>query len=496
MIKGKNITKIYNSDVILDKLDFTLSNGKKVGLVGRNGCGKTTLFKVISGAEEFNEGDILKEAETISYIPQEFNFPKGTMVGEYFESLLDESWEIYKVDTLLSQLEFSNYDEYQLIETMSEGQKMKIKMAEELLKEPTTLIIDEPTNHLDIEGILWFENYIKRLKIQVLMISHDRSFLNNTVDEIWEIEDGKLIEFKGDYDNYKYEKEVLINKQNEEYKQFLDKKRQLEKVLESARKIKDGKKRGKAVSSTKKRIERLEEENTKEAYESKVIKNVSFNTDIHNGKLVIKIEEGVKSYGKNQVFSDLKLDFRGQERIWIKGKNGTGKSTLVKIITEDFRKSDSIIGEFKEGETLTSGAIFTGNNLKVGYFAQKLTSLDKEETLYKEFIKKLGVMNGDEAISESDIYGTLEKFLFTKEDIKYKRVKDLSPGQRARFAFAIFSKQDYDVLILDEPTNHLDIETKEVIEQSLKKFKGTLILVSHDRYFVDKVGIDREFNLG
>ncbi len=197
MIIGKNVSLIYDTKAILNEVDFIISNNKKIGVVGRNGCGKTSFFKIINGIESVTAGNINIEGEKLAYLPQEFDFP-DMLVGEYMESKLENSWDIYKVDMLVEELKFKNYDEYQKISLLSEGQKMKSKLMELLLADPTTIFIDEPTNHLDIEGIMWFEEYIKQLKKTVVMISHDRSFLNHTVDEIWEIENTKIFTFIGD----------------------------------------------------------------------------------------------------------------------------------------------------------------------------------------------------------------------------------------------------------------------------------------------------------
>lgn len=472
MITGKNITLAFSGAPILDGVDFKLVKNRKIGIVGKNGCGKTTLFKVIIGELTPDNGSMDMYGEKIGYISQEFNFP-NELVGEYLEKALNSKWEEYKIDMLVTSMEFDNYDPYQEINTLSEGQKMKVKMIEAMLSEPTTLLIDEPTNHLDIEGIMWFENYIKDLEKTVVMISHDREFLNNTVDEIWEIENKKIIRFVGNYDFYKEEKLKLIDKWNVEYVQFLRQKAKLETLLENVRKIKDGKSRGRAVSSAKKRMEREITSKPKEKYESKIMDSVSFNTEITSSKLMIRFSNVAKAYGTKLIFEDLSFEVRGGQKVWLFGPNGYGKTTIVKML----------MGE----EDPTSGEVILGNNIKVGYFAQKQTHLDYEKRLMDAFVEQTGCYFGS-------AYGVLEKFLFSRDDLA-KKIKNLSPGQRARFAFAIFAYKDYDLLILDEPSNHLDIETKEVIEESLKDYKGTMLLVSHDRFFVERVGITNMLNL-
>ena len=472
MISGKNLTKKFDDRILFSNVDFKLSGKKKIGLVGRNGCGKSTLFKMIMGEEDITSGSISKVGEKIGYIPQEFDFP-DEMVGIYLEEVLDNSWEYYKIDKLAKQLQFTHFDPYQNLNTLSEGQKMKVKLMELMLQDPTTLLIDEPTNHLDIEGIEWFEKYVKTLQIPVLMISHDRQFLNNVVDEIWEIEREGLIRYVGNYDNYKEEKLKLIDKWNEEFKAQERKRAQLERLLENVRKIGDGHKRSRAVSSAKTRIARLDKDK-KEKYEKKVMKNVKMYTEVHSSKLMLRLTDLTKYYGKTKVFENLNLEIRGGEKVWLFGPNGAGKSTLVKIV----------MGL----ETPTAGEVKVGENIKIGYFSQIQERIKSRKNIKDEFIDRTNCFYGA-------VGNYLSKFLFSEKDITEKLVSQLSPGERARFEFAIFSFKDYDLLILDEPDNHLDIETKEVLEQSLRDYKGTILLVSHDRYFVGNSGITSVLNL-
>lgn len=474
MIIGTNISKSFTGSPIFENVDFKLGNRRKVALVGKNGCGKSTLLKIIAGELSSDTGSIKTENESIGYISQEFNFPsEKELVGEYLEKLLDNSWDFYRVEKLVADLEFHNFDPYQEIGVLSEGQKMKLKVLEILLGDPAFLLIDEPTNHLDIEGIMWFEKYIKNLNKSVLMVSHDRQFLNNTVDEIWEIDNKKLFRFVGDYDYYKEEKLKLIDKWDEEYVRFVKRKAQLETLIESARKIRDGKKRGSAVSSAKKRMEREIIGAKKEKYVDKKMREINFDTGITHSKLMVRFDSVTKAFAEIKVFDNLTFEIRGGEKVWLFGPNGAGKSTIVNLI-----KGDDIP---------TNGDIRVGENLKIGYFAQKQTHLDYAKNLLELFIEDTGCYYGD-------AFAKLRKFMFEREDLQ-KSVGDLSPGQRARYAFAIFAAKDYDMLILDEPDNHLDIDTKEVLENSLREYKGTLLLVSHDRFFVERVGVAKILNL-
>jgi ATPase subunit of ABC transporter with duplicated ATPase domains len=472
MIRGKAVTKTYLDRVLFNKADFVIGNRKKIGLVGRNGCGKTTLLKLIIGEEELTSGVIEKESEVTAYIPQEITYP-DKLVGEYLEEKLGSKWEFYKVEQLVAKLKFENFDPYQELKTLSEGQKMKVKLIEVLLQEPTTLLIDEPTNHLDIQGIMWFEEYIKAFPISVLMISHDRSFLNHTVDEIWEIEKASLYKFVGNFDNYKEEKLKLIGKWDDEYKLFVKKKASLDHLLENARKIKDSKKRGDAVQAAKKRIEREVQENKKEKYKVTTIKSLSFKTEVRAGKLMARCLNASKNYGEKQILKSINFELRGNEKIWLLGPNGAGKTTLLKMI----------MGE----EPPSGGLAEIGINVKVGYFSQKQTELDFKESLLEFFVKETNCYFGE-------AYGKLNRFLFDKEAVQ-KRIWQLSPGERSRYKLAIFANKNYDLLIMDEPDNHLDIETKEVLENSLRDYKGGLLLVSHDRYFVERIGIEKALNL-
>jgi len=459
MIIGTAIHKQFIGTPILENISFKLGNNKKIALVGKNGCGKSTLFKIIAGILPFDSGSVVASGETLAYIPQEFDFPETT-VSEYLNSCLENEWEFYKIDILKEQLGFNNYSDSQLISSLSEGQKMKLKLIQVMLTDPTVLLIDEPTNHLDIDGIMWFENYIKSLNKSVLMISHDRQFLNNTVSEVWEIENRKLTVFVGDYDHYKEEKAKLVGKWNEEFILFQKKKAKLQALYDRFAGTY-------GVKAVKSRIAReIQGENEKLPYVSKKIKDIDFKPGVTHAKRMVQFKNMSKTYnGEKFIFKDFDFELRGGEKVWLFGPNGAGKSTLVKMI----------LGH----ESPTSGELNIGENLSIGYFAQKQNQLVYEKTLLDNFLDAT-------RCQYNEVFGALRRFMFEGDELKL-RVKDLSPGQRARFAFAIFTYHQYDMLILDEPDNHLDIETKEVIEQSLREYKGTLFLISHDRYFVESI---------
>ena len=473
MLRIKNLYHEINGKTLYNNLNLLLGNNEKVALIGRNGCGKTTLFKIIIGEISPDKGDIISVGEKIGYLPQILDLPKEQLVGEFIEELIPESWEHYRAYTILNKLDFGEVNEFQLIGTLSEGQKMKLKLCEILLNEPTILLLDEPTNHLDIVGRNHFSNFISSFNGTVIMISHDRSFLNETIDRVVEIENAKAKVYIGDYDDYKVGKEAWKQRNKEEYNLHQKKLAQLDKLLTNVRKIKDGKKRGSAVGAVKKRIEREKRDNEVVKYSEKNIGRMELEGEVHNSKLIVNVEDLYKSYGDNQVLKSVNLEVRGKDRVWLYGANGTGKSTLIKILMKQIKKD--------------SGEITWGTNIRTGYFAQVHDTSINNLKLMDYFMECTRV-------PYESAFGPLEKFLFRKEEFN-KYIGQMSPGEKARLLFAIFTYSEYEFLILDEPTNHLDIPTKELIEKSLQEYKGAILLVSHDKYFVEQVGIEKILEL-
>ena len=471
MIRVDKLTKQYH-ELLFENVTFLLGNKEKVGLIGLNGCGKTSLLKILAGIEKADSGQVEVANEVIGYLPQEFTFEEKQLVGEFLENLVDDHLsELYKVNIILSKLNEENIDHYQEILKLSEGQKMKLKLTEILIDQPTILLLDEPTNHLDIQGILWFEDFIKSYDGVCIIISHDREFLNNTCNNIFEIDEQKLLVFEGNYDDYIIHKEDYIAERDKEYRSQERKRKQLDDLLLRARSIKGGgKKRGKAVKAAKSRMRRevLEKEVSK--YTEKKVEKFSMDGFVHSKKKIVEVENLEFGYLENKpVLENTDLLIYGKDRLWLYGPNGIGKTTFIKLLT----------GEEKPNKGLVSW----GENISWTYFSQDQKHLNMELTVEEYFLA-----NTDTPYDKS--FGILEKFLFPKELRNYK-LKTLSPGQRARLSFTCFTKQKHDFLILDEPTNHLDIRTKEVIEDALRKFDGAIFMISHDRYFVDSIGIDR-----
>jgi len=381
---------------------------------------------------------------------------------------------MYKVEKVLAKLDASNIDYYEYIENLSPGQKMKLLLAKLILDNCTIMLLDEPTNHLDIEGIIFLEKFIRNFEGIIMLISHDRYFLNNICTKIFEIDEQKLIEFEGNYDDYLLLKARYIEEREKEYL-FQERKRdKLESLIVRSRKIKGGVKRGKAIKAAKTRLKRevLSKEIAK--YEAVNLSDFKIEGHVHSSKKILEIKDLDFSYDKEKkLIQDLDLLIYGNDKIWFYGKNGIGKTTLIKLIINKLKSQ--------------KGEIIWGPNIHWTYFSQDQSHLDLNKTVEDYFLENTSV-------SYDKSFGVLEKFLFPKEFRRY-RIETLSPGQRARLSFAVFAQGNYNFLILDEPTNHLDIRTKEVIERSLAEFSGAILLISHDRYFVKNVGINRLITL-
>lgn len=479
MISAKGLTIKYTK-MLFSNLTFLLGNNEKVGLIGLNGCGKSTLIKILAGVEKADDGKVeLTKEEKIQYLPQEFHIEVAgintneLMLGEYLESLVGfDMTQMYKVKKILSTLQLSNIDEFQLVRTMSPGQKMKLYLAKLLVDEPTILLLDEPTNHLDIDGIMWFEKFVKDFKGIVIMVSHDRSFLNNCINHVFEIDEQKLYIWEGDYDDYLEQKYKYIQERAKLVYLQEKKREKLEDLIKNSAKIRDGKKRGKAMRAAEKRMEREVVRNKIEVYKESKIGNINIGGQVVRTKKVLEVDGLSFEYNnsdKKNLIRNTNLQVFGSEKIWLLGPNGIGKSTFIKLL----------VGELNP----TKGRIKWGENIKWDYFSQEQSHLPLHYTVEQYILEKTQV-------SWDQSFGFMEKFLFDREQRKQK-IEKLSPGQRARLSFVVFAQHNYECLILDEPTNHLDLKTKEVIEEALRDFKGAIILISHDRYFAESIEPNR-----
>lgn len=473
MLTVSDLTIQYRR-LLFDQISFKVTPSDKIGLVGLNGCGKSTLLRILIGQEQPDKGKVDTGKEKLAYLPQEFDLPH-CLVGEYLEELVDDpDTKMYRVHKLLGKLGATDIDIYQELNSLSYGQQMKMYLVKLLIAEPTLLLLDEPTNHLDLPGIMWVEEFIRKFGGMCIIVSHDRAFLNNVVNKVFEIDEQKLYEFTGNYDDYLEQKQSLIDKRHIEYTMQERRRQKFEERIELIRKFSSGKKQAQALKSTRSRMEREVTRGEIDAYQEQKISGLELKGQVHGTKQILKVSDLEFSYAKDSpVLQHANFQMYGKERVWFFGANGIGKSTLIKLVVGDLRPDN--------------GSVKIGDNLRWSYFSQDQSHLQGDDSVQEYFLKSTGV-------SFSQSFGVLAKFLFPKELLDM-HISRLSPGQRARLSFAVFAQQELDFLILDEPTNHLDIRSKEVIEEAFRNYKGAILLISHDRYFVESIGTDRTITI-
>jgi len=460
----KNLTKEYTDRKLFDGVDFSLEEGDKVGIIGINGTGKSTLLKIIAGVEEGDDGEYTKGSNVvINYLPQNPVFEKNTSVLDYVLNANKESHDNYGVEgqakNILNKLGFDDFGI--TLDKLSGGQKKKVALAGALLSKTEVLILDEPTNHLDNNMTEWLEEWLKNYKGVLVMVTHDRYFLDLVCNRIVEIDKGKLYSYKTNYEGF-----LELKAQREEMALSTQAKHQniLRKEIAWIQ-------RGARARSTKQKahIQRYEalRDEEKVAIDSQVeISALSSRL----GKKTIELNNISKSYGDNKLINDFTYNFLKDDRVGILGPNGCGKTTLMRLIT---------------GQTeLDSGSIEIGDTVKIGYYAQECEDMDPKEKVI-DYIRDVAeyIQTDDGYLSASQM---LENFLFTGA-LQYAQIGKLSGGERRRLYLARVLMGAPNVLILDEPTNDLDISTLCILEDYLDSFRGILIVVSHDRYFLDRV---------
>ena len=504
MLNAHQITVSFGGETLFDSISFRLGKGDRVGLIGKNGAGKSTLLRLMAQENTPTSGSFALEKNCkIGYLPQDLDFEHGRTVLEeaylafeeikaieqrqeaihhfmettqdfesqsYFDQL-DELNELttryemiggyhYQAQTekILLGLGFSMQDLDAPTDTFSGGWRMRIELAKLLLRENDILLLDEPTNHLDIESIIWLEQFLKKFKGALVLVSHDRMFLDQVTNRTIEIVQQRIFDFKKSYSNYMIFREELRTQQLAAQKNQEKEIQQTEKLIERFRA--KASKASMAQSLLKKldKIERIQidpEENKKIKFE--------FTVSHQPGKIILQTHNVSKAYGDKQVLQEVNLEIERGEKIAFIGQNGQGKSTLAKIIVS---------------EISYEGKVQLGHNVQLGYFAQnQSTYLNGEQTVLESAEESATSEN------RTKVRDLLGAFLFPGEAVD-KKVKVLSGGERNRLALCKLLLQSYNVLIMDEPTNHLDIASKNVLKEALLKFKGTLILVSHDRDFV------------
>lgn len=504
MLNVHNLTVSFHGEALFQQIAFQVSAGDRIGLVGKNGSGKSTLLRVISGDQPYEEGNIaLAKDAKIGFLRQDIDFESGrTLIEEaqqafielkqiesdlesvneqlatrtdyesdsYNQLLIDlnELQARYEVlggytyqgetERILLGLGFGRDDFEKLTEEFSGGWRMRIELAKLLLQRNDILLLDEPTNHLDIESIVWLENFLTTYDGAVILVSHDKMFLDNTTNRTIEISFGKIYDYKKPYSEYLVYREQLQEQQLAELRNQQKEIEQTEKLIERFRA-----KASKAsmAQSLIKKLDRMERIEVEERDTTKL--NLHFPVSIQPGKVVVKMEHLSKSFDDHQVLRDVNMLVSRGSKVAFVGQNGQGKSTLAKCII---------------GEESHDGVLELGHNVKIGYFAQNQSEyLDGSLTVYETLLQESTDSN------RTNVRNILGSFLFRGDDVD-KYVSVLSGGERNRLALAKLMMQSFNVLIMDEPTNHLDIDSKNVVKEALMNFEGTLLLVSHDREFL------------
>jgi len=385
------------------------------------------------------------------------------------------------VGQALYKVGMKDMDLSQVVDKLSGGQKTRLAMAKLLLEQPTLIMMDEPTNHLDLEGIQWLENLCREFTGGLLIISHDRKFLDNAVTRILEMDtvrDG-LFEYVGGYTDYVEQKKVERERWETDYGVQQKKKKKMEEWIHNKReqtKVRSDPALGKQLRQMERRLEReVLDQLIAKPQDYAALRQLILKGSVHSDKLVARLTGVGKTYGDKRLFADVDLEVRGPERVLLSGPNGAGKSTLLKVLLGEVRAD--------------AGECMIGDNIRIGYFAQEQEVLEPEKTVMENYL-----LGRELEIGVSQARSVLAAFKFPTEFLN-KPVRNLSYGERVRLIFAKLASEGNHLLILDEPTNHLDIPTREVIEQALEDFAGAMLLVSHDRFFVEKIGINREFRV-
>ena len=463
VINVEHISKLYGDKMILEDLSCSVDEGDKIGIIGINGTGKSTLLRIIAGEEEADEGKIIfSNGMTIGWMGQNPEFDEESSILKYVcegKKIEDDYGYESDAKAMLTVLELENFDEK--IKNLSGGQKKRAALCKVLLQKPDILILDEPTNHLDNKMSDWLENYLKSFRGVLLMVTHDRYFLDKVTNHIWEVEGGKVYYYDENYSGY-------LERKAEREERELASERKRQSILRSEVKWVM---RGARARSTKQkaRLERFEQ--LKAMDSPKTAKQVEMGSvGTRLGKKTIELYDISKAYGDKVLFKHFSYIFKRFERIGFVGHNGCGKSTLMKNL-----------------EQADSGVIEWGETIKIGYFAQECEVMDERERVI-DYIKDAAeyVRTSEGLVSASKM---LERFLFSS-DMQYTPIAKISGGERRRLYLLKVLMQSPNVLILDEPTNDLDIATLRVLEDFLDEFAGIVITVSHDRYFLDRT-VDR-----
>jgi ATP-binding cassette subfamily F protein 3 len=505
-ISCKKLTMSYSATKILDKLDFTINENEKVALIGLNGSGKTTLFNILTSELEYDSGTVyVNKSKKLGYLKQIDNFADSdtiySIIEEVFQHIMDlenllrnleakmsnpsgeedvnvimeeystvndefEKLDGYsyqsRIKGVLNGLGFRHDDFSKNITKLSGGQKNRVMLARLLLSSPDILLLDEPTNHLDIKSVEWLEKFIKDYKGTVLLISHDRYFLDSVTSKTLFLNNESITQYNGNYSYFIKKRSENLELQRKKYiiqeKEIQRQKEIISKFLSNGRdkKVKQAKSREKMLQNIQ-RVEKPEEENNKIS--------IRFTPGIESGNDVLFVNNLSKSFEEEKVFENIDFKIYKGDKIGLIGPNGVGKSTLVKIVTEQLI-SDS--GEYS-----------FGHNVNIGYFDQELSGLNPDNSVLDE------IWDEYPRLKVHEIRGYLARFNFFNDDL-FKTINNLSGGEKSRLSLLKLMLSNTNFIVMDEPTNHLDIDSKDVLEKTISDYTGTILIISHDRYFLNK----------
>ena len=503
------LNKYYGVNKLFENISFEIKTGERIGLIGMNGSGKTTIMKILMGIEEYQGGEIsLRKGNKIGYLNQipvyeenittldvlqiafeqvhslrkkmqELEHQMTLLEGEALEKAVNqyarlmEQFELnhgyeleVRIDKITEGLQITQQMKEMCFEDLSGGEKTRVMLGKILLEEPDILLLDEPTNHLDLKTIEWLEEFLKEYQGAVLMVSHDRYFLDSVVGKILELSQDHMEVYLGNYSYYVVEKEHRFLIEFRHYQNQQKKIERMEKQIERYRiwgAMRDSEVMYKRAKELEKRLEKIEVMKRPVLDSRKIRLNQT--TVGRSGKVVLEVKDLAKSYGDRALLSEVNFNLLYQDSACIIGNNGSGKSTLLKML----------LGEEEQNQ----GTIRLGAQVKIGYLPQQVTYPDEEQTVLEYFAGLHNLTNGA-ARSQ------LAKVLFMNEDVN-KKIKVLSGGEKSRLRLCSLTFTGVNLLILDEPTNHLDVDSREVLEETLTEFEGTLLFVSHDRYFIEKL---------
>lgn len=499
--QAQDLEQRFGGNTIFSNISFSVPDNARIGLVGPNGAGKTTLLKIMTGQQEPTSGQFtINKGFKVGYIAQENALDEDKTIWDemltVFDNLIEKNKRITKmqeqiaehpededllkrydqlaydfeqeggftyqaeIKSILNGFNFKENTWQKVIGTLSGGEKTRLAFVKLLLQKPPVLLLDEPTNYLDLDTLDWLEAFLKNYQGAIITVSHDQYFLDHLANQIFELNFGKLTTFKGNYSQYVKERELMNNQQEAAYEKQQEKIKKeeefIQKNLVRASTTKRAQSRRKALD----KMERIKPPKHKQKV------RINFTSDRPSGKEVLIAKDLTIGYPDKTMVSDIDFQVNKNDRVAIIGPNGIGKSTLLKTIMKKIEPKD--------------GSIKYGASLDIGYYDQELQSLDPSKTVLDT------IWDRHKTMPEKDVRSILASFLFTAEDID-KTVGQLSGGQKARLTLTVLSLEKDNFLLMDEPTNHLDIEAKEVLEQALNTYDGTLLFVSHDRYFINEL---------